>query len=346
MEGRRESWKGIGTFGCWFAAAILMLSGLGSLLLPMSWPNDRVAGALTFLAASLLLPPVLNRLRSRAAWMRPPWIPVLLALLIHPIALAVSRPFTPTGAARTRLRVVAVNDARQKIAAGELPAAEGRLERFSNDHDPAVDRLMAQIRTGRAKQRQPSSTPAAPTSQLSETPQDPASTYAERVETYWLPAARALPDAPPKDDPAFGKLLTRIDEVAIDAADGSALPLSPRQRALRSKFMTALSDKQAKLLPAMRREYAKALDAKLFRDDVRVSARGTTLTLVGAVFARNANAEHMQTELGPVVNRLWFRRIAYRWSPYLDSDLHYDLDPPGDRKVARWDGAAFSEVGK
>lgn len=346
MEVGRGGWRGVGTVGCSLAAVILMWRGIGALISPTSWPNDRVAGGLIFLAAFCLVPPLLTGLRTRAIWARPPWVPLLFAVLAQPVAVTVSRPFTPTGKARAELRVLAITDSRREITAGKLRAAQDRLERFSNDHDVVVDRLLAEIHEAQAKRRQPASTPVAPTSQLSETPQDPASTYAERVETYWLPAARALPDAPPKDHPAFDKLLTQIDELAIDAADGSGLPLSPPQRALRSKFMTALSDKQAKLLPAMRRGYAKELDAKLFRHDVRVSARGTTLTLVGAVFARNANVEDMQTELGPVVNRLRFRRIEYRWSPYLNSSLHYDLDPPGDRKVARWDGAAFSKVRK
>lgn len=345
MSARRGGWKGIGTFGCWFAAAMLALSGLGSLLLPMSWPNDRVAGALTVMAAPLLMPPVLARLRARAAWMHPFWVPVLLAMLIHPIALVISRPFTPTGKARVRLRTLAASEARQKIAAGDLRIAQARLDRFSDDHDPTIDRLLTEITAARAKKSPAIAAPTAPPSPaFREKLQDAASMYAERVETYWLPQARALPDAPPAESATFGTLLTQIDGLFIDAAEGSALSLTAAQQANRSKLMAVLSEKQAKLLPAMRRDYAKALDAKLFRDDMRVAAQGTTLTLTGGMFVRNANVEDMQTELSSMVNQLRFRRVVYRWSQYNTDGLRYDLDPPADRKLGRWNGTAFVAV--
>lgn len=168
----------------------------------------------------------------------------------------------------------------------------------------------------------------------------PASDFAERIETYWLPEARSLPDTSPPDSD-FEALLSKIDGLVSDLESGDGLELTPTQASQRSKLMGMLSAKQVKLFPKLRRTYAKALDAKLFRHDVRVTANGSTLRLTGGMFARNANVEDMQVGLGPSVSRLRFKRVEYRWSAYLDDGSHYDLGPPGDAVVARWYGSYF-----
>ena len=190
----------------------------------------------------------------------------------------------------------------------------------------------------------PTPTPTVVARSARETPQDPISSYVERVRTYWLPQAEALPDVPPETDPTFGRLLTVIDELGGYIEDGSLLPLTAKQRESRSRLIAVLRKKQTKLLPGMRRRYAKDLDAKLFRDDVRVSLQGTTLTLTGSAFVRNANVEDMQAELRPVATRLRFRRVAYRWSQILGGSLFYDLNVPSDSTVGRWTGEYFVKL--
>ena len=176
-----------------------------------------------------------------------------------------------------------------------------------------------------------------------EAPQSAASVYAERVETYWLQEVAALPDTAPATDDAFGKLLTQIDGLVLNIEDGEKLNLDPAQKAMREKLIRVFSLKQAKLLPELRKRYAQALDAGLFRHDIRVSARGTTLTLTGGDFVRNANVQDVQTGLEPVLARLRFRKVGYRWSQYLSDGLYYDLKPPADSVVVRWDGSQFGK---
>lgn len=201
----------------------------------------------------------------------------------------------------------------------------------------------AKLAEAKPQQPSPATSPTAAKQVPQEAPQSAASAYAERVETYWLPEVAALPDTAPANDDAIGKILTQIDGLVLNIADGDKLNLDPGQKASRQKLIRALSLKQAKLLPELRKRYAQALDAGLFRDDIRVAARGTTLTLTGGVFARNANVQDMQTALEPVLARLRFRRIDYRWSPYLSDGLFYDLKPPADSVVARWDGSQFGK---
>ncbi|MDM7956006.1 hypothetical protein [Blastomonas sp.] len=331
---------------CWIFSAGVILLGLAGAISPQSWLNDRVAGALYMAGGALLLPPVLRRLRVRYPLVRPSIVPLIFGALLIPISLAIAEPFKPSASEQAALREAAITDAKAHLAKGNATAARMALTKFSvsRDKDREIDALLTAIDASKAPANSPDQSKAA--AALTKTPpppvmQDPASAYAERIETYWLPEVGALPDAPPADDEAFGKLLTQIDGLVVNVEDGADLELSPKQKLLRSQLMQELGSKQASLLPAMRRRYSEALDEKLFRRDVRVTVSGTTLKLVGGMFVRNANVEDTQTVLAPVVNRLRFRRVEYRWNPQIGDSLYYDLQPPSDRAVARWDGTGF-----
>lgn len=198
----------------------------------------------------------------------------------------------------------------------------------------------------------PANSPVAAASEVRSQPtlprapvQDAASAYAERIQTYWLPEVHRMPTNPPMDDDMVGKLLARMEGMVTNIADASALNLTARQNAKRTELIEALSAKQKKLLPAMRRRYAEMLDRKLFRRDIRVeSVDGGTLRLTGNIFVRNANVEDMQTELAPILARLRFRHAEYRWSSRLATGLKYDLSGPADGEIARWDGTSFTKV--
>jgi hypothetical protein len=166
---------------------------------------------------------------------------------------------------------------------------------------------------------------------------DAAADYVERVETYWLPQAQALPSAAPAGGDAYGALLTELEALRSYIADGERLTLTPPQRAIHRRFVSALSAKQQQLLPGFRRNYAELLRTQLFRREIVVSVSGRradTLRLTGPLFSLNANVEDMQTELDPVLRRLRFRRVEYRWSRYVNDGYHYDLQPVPDAALS------------
>lgn len=337
------------TFLCWVFSAGLIVIGITVQLASQSWLNDRVAGALYIAGGIVLLPPVLRRLRARHPLLRPAIVPLIFGALLVPVSLAVSDPFKPSEAQQAQLREAALSDAKAHLANGNSAAARMALSKFSSRRasDREIDALLTRIESSGSLADTPALSKAAASPTKTGAPpamQDPASAYAERIETYWLPEVRALPDTPPADDEAFGKLLTQIDGLVVNVEDGTDLGLSPQQKRQRSQLMQELGKKQVGLLPAMRQRYAEALDAKLFRQDVRVTVSGSTLKLVGRMFVRNANVEDTQTVLAPVVNRLRFRRVEYRWNPQIGDSLYYDLTPPADRVVARWDGSGFVET--
>lgn len=334
---------------CWIFSAGVILLGLAGMISPQSWLNERVAGALYVVGGLMLLPPMLQRLRVRYPVARPVVVPLIFGALLIPVSLAISRPFQPSASEQAILREAAISDAKASLTKGDAFAARLALSKFSQkrSEDREIDALLTKIDASKPPAEKTRRTePTASSVQPSPAPvmQDPASAYAERIETYWLPEVQALPDAPPADDEAFGKLLTQIDGLVVNVEDGANLELNTPQQKLRSQLIKELGRKQASLLPAMRRRYADALDTKLFRRDVRVSVSGSTLKLVGRMFVRNANVEDTQTLLAPVVNRLRFRRVEYRWNPQIGESLYYDLAPPADRAIARWEGSRFIEA--
>ncbi len=129
----------------------------------------------------------------------------------------------------------------------------------------------------------------------------PASDFAERVQTYWLPQLKALPTTPPADTDEYGKRLSAIQEFAQVVADAEGLTFSPAQLQLVARFRAALSAKQIALFPILRRRYSELLNEKLFRSDIEVRIAGPaarTLRLTSGAFALNASIEDMQTALG------------------------------------------------
>lgn len=337
--------KGFRLVVCWIGSGLLIFGGLVAIGNPDSWTNERVAGMLQIAAGVLIMPPILTKLRAKATWLRPIWAPVLLFFLAPPIAVLITLPLAPAGPERARLRAVAITRAKAEIASGHAYQARNRLAKFSSDHDPVVDRLLAGLKVAPSPLQPSGSTPPG-TSTPSAVPtfSDPAAEYVDRIKTYWLPEANALPDIPPTDDTAIGELLTKFDGLAINIADGGKFSLTPAQAAVRTRLVEALAGKQRTLLPAMRRKYAEALRAKLFRRDIEVASSSignTTMQLTGGIFSLNANIEDLQQANGDVFRRLRFHRIEYRWSRYFHDGYHYDLKVPSDAAVGTWEADEF-----
>lgn len=343
----KSDWSQVRAACCWIGGSVLLLGGLTTAASPASWPNDVVTGVVGMLISPIFIPPLLRRLRERLPVLRPVWAPFFLWIAAGPIATVAGLPLLPSDARQEQLKVEAVADANRLLVAGKPFQAQMKLSKFSRlqQSDPAIAAVFAKIAAAERARKSVAEpeTPATAAAKKAprEAPQSAASVYAERIETYWLPEVEALPDTVPANDDAVGKLLSQIDGLVLNIEDGEKLNLDAAQKSSRSKLVAALSRKQVKLLPKLRKRYALALDAGLFRDDIRVSAIGSTLRFVGPPFVRNANVDDMQTSMLPMVNRLRFRRVEYRWSPYFADGVHYDLIPPRDAVVARWDGTQF-----
>ena len=338
----------------WIWSALLI--GVGSVMAvhSTSWLNDRVAGAIYVVGGLLIVPPVLSRLRLRFAITRSSALPLAIGLGTVPLALVLAVPFEPSASEQSRLRLIAIEQAEMHLAEGDLSAAKSALYKFENlkKNDPKVRSVFNRIKLARQarqggdrKTKNERKSAFAPTATPKQAPiQDAASAYTERVETYWIPKAKGLSFDPASGEDAIGKLQTNFELLSQIVADGSNLTLDDKQAASRKKLMGLLSAKQVKIFPELRKRYAEALDAKLFRRDIRASSHGSTLSLVGDIFVFNANVQDMQTALTPAILRLRFRRTEYRWNARLGDSLIYSHSPPADAELAVLNGGNFVPV--
>lgn len=324
-------------------AFLIFGSGFAKSAADDRWWNEVVAGLLTMAGALMLLPPVLDRLRSRWPILRPRWTSVVFAVSLLFVPSLLGRPFAPGPAERDALRLDAIEEASALLKAGRPFEAKLALRRFANEANPdhRVAALMAKISATSKTPSQQTATSArgaaesVQKAQLPYVAPDPAADYTERVQTYWIPQASRLPASAPSGGEGYGKLLSDLETLRSYFADGEALPLNAKQKIVHLRFKRVLAAKQIELYPSFRQRYAAALRSGLFRDDVEVAALGTsatTLRFTGGTFASNANVEDMQQSMASAVAKMRFHRVEYRWSRYLADGYHYDLHakPDGD----------------
>lgn len=90
---------------------------------------------------------------------------------------------------------------------------------------------------------------------------------------------------------------------------------------------------RVKTMPFLRRQWAAAADSKLWeRDvDVRVYGKsGTTLELIGGLFAANANIKAVQERIQDAVYLLRFKRVNYKWYSGASEYEYFEIKSPPD----------------
>lgn len=130
----------------------------------------------------------------------------------------------------------------------------------------------------------------------------------------------------------------------LQTAQGNDLPAEGKEQA--RKLHSQLASLQVKVMPIIRKSYVKLLGQKLWAHDVEVSINDKTLTLVGGVFAANANIQQTQEELYPLLRKLRFTKVYYKWSEAATRFTHYDItEAYPDTAVVAWDEYGnFTEV--
>lgn len=166
--------------------------------------------------------------------------------------------------------------------------------------------------------------------------QSPEEQLVERIQTYWLPELNLWSARLSNNTASFADAMTQIDLFNSYLADLPGMSFDAEQEKVIRSYKDALGAKQARILPEMRKQYARQMDELLFRQDIRVTVHGSgsrTLRLTGAIFIRNANIADTQSTFVEPAHKLRFSRIEYRWSPRVSETTYYDLDTPADNKV-------------
>jgi TM2 domain-containing membrane protein YozV len=99
-----------------------------------------------------------------------------------------------------------------------------------------------------------------------------------------------------------------------------------------------LQKEQRRNFPALRKEYAKIISEKFWRDNIEIEARGngnTRLEIINGMFANNANKEDFQKSMNAagvvnVLKLLRFKSTAYKWYKHDDEYTYYQYDTPAD----------------
>jgi len=88
-----------------------------------------------------------------------------------------------------------------------------------------------------------------------------------------------------------------------------------------------------KLYPAMRAQYAKAIGARLWRDNWEVYQSGKRITFVKAAFANNANIADAHGLLSQNLEYMRFNRAEYKWIKSESGYSYYEIESPPDSQV-------------
>lgn len=254
------------------------------------------------LAGLMILPPVVNFLRSRLPLFRPFWAPPVIALAFHLlvggglfwITNAGSLEAKPTGqAASAKAKPVPTDPV---LEAGVKAQAE-------------ADRIVAEYAA-----------------------KSPGERFVDLIDNQLMIRVASVSTDEPKSLLEVWGRLGEMETLAVQVREGRATPMNEVQKKSLAKFEAALAAKQAAVFPVLRKAYREFSKGNLWERDIEVRGSGRSIEYVGVIFARNANIKAVQDELGADLLRLRFDKATYRW--IRDGDgARYDLDAPADGKI-------------
>lgn len=99
-----------------------------------------------------------------------------------------------------------------------------------------------------------------------------------------------------------------------------------------SKLKTKISSVQTKFYPKFRRIYIATLKEKLWSENIEVSGSGSSITLIGGVFANNKNKQQSYEAMYPMLTKYRFKRINFKWYKYDDEYTYWTVKTPVDSK--------------
>ena len=168
--------------------------------------------------------------------------------------------------------------------------------------------------------------------------------FPDKVNTSFIPQVANLSLSEPdtlddlwKRENEIEVLATFLDGDRLTNPDGTEHPDRPEMAAARKKFHAALSAKQAKVYPVLRRAYIKLIANKVWADNVIVRGKDRHIIYTSAMFASNGNIQTAYDGLAFDLRKLRFKRVSFPWYQG-GNGYYYDLDVPSDSTVVIWPG--------
>lgn len=133
-----------------------------------------------------------------------------------------------------------------------------------------------------------------------------------------------------------------FEEAAKTYNSGATFELSENAQSDRARLKRLISEKQVAAFPKLRDAYGPVMRAALWEANGTAKTIGAgfrTIEFSAPEFAANRNIAKFQTEVEPVLKRLRFTKVSYRWYEEASEYQYYTLTPPKDGEVVIWTAA-------
>lgn len=323
---------------------------VGILFLLFADGSAKAAALAFFVPGLIVIPPLTKLFRQRLAFMRPTFVPPLLAFGAWVLLMTIVAPLFPT-------------------VAGEATAT--RASGASRGAAPSREEVLAQVETLISEGTAASTTQALAllndafaATDLNTDPQlkpimdrakavyeqatveERAAAYAARLDGFWTDKLGELSAAPPTDPAEIWTRESVFADIARELEEGAEFKSNAAAARSMTNLRRALIAKQTTVFPALRRGYGTVVGRAMWEQDVEVIVQGgggRTIRFIAGMFAANRNIASAQSTALPHIQKLRFGRSQYEW--YRGSQYqYYSLETPSDGAVGYWQGGGFVEV--
>lgn len=129
--------------------------------------------------------------------------------------------------------------------------------------------------------------------------------------------------------------ISYFDEIIRNAKEAKTFS-DPELEKKADLLLKRMPEIQKNNFPILRQNYASIMSKKLWRENIEVKATGsgyTTITVIGGVFASNANVEDFNNEVWKTYNDLRFKKAAYKWIPNASNYTQYSVKSKNDSDI-------------
>lgn len=131
------------------------------------------------------------------------------------------------------------------------------------------------------------------------------------------------------------------------AAKGDNFEFDAQANERRKYFLAILSKTQSTLLPALRDAFGPAMREQLWESNGTAKTVGKgfkTVEFVSGAFVLNRNIKTVHLELYETLMMLRFTTAKYKWTEGKSNYTFFELRPPNDSEIVKWDNNAAYRV--
>lgn len=128
---------------------------------------------------------------------------------------------------------------------------------------------------------------------------------------------------------SYIETLNEANNAYIRTKNMNSSKITDLKNTLKNKIISA----QVYLYPKARKAYVKKLADKMWEENVDVTSSGTSITLVGGIFASNKNKQEAFDAIYPMLLKFRFKRANFKWIQHDDEYTYWNIDSPADKII-------------